>query len=71
MDTLPPYFNISPDKAQAELPAPVGTDGLRSVADACERGRADLASRGLDETGTRALRRFSTWEITKYLIPVA
>ena len=71
MDTLPPYFNISPDAAQAELAAPVGTDGLRGIAEACGKGRDDLASRGLDETGTRVLRRFSTWEITKYLIPVA
>ena len=71
MDTLPPYFNISPDAAQAELPAPLGTDGLQGIAQACAQGRADLASRGLDETGHRSLRRFSTWEITRYLIPVA
>lgn len=68
---LPPYFNISPDKAMAELPPPTGTDGLRTIAEACARGRADLAGRGLDETGARHLRPFSTWEITKYLIPVA
>ncbi|MGB0913246.1 MAG: AAA family ATPase [Phaeobacter italicus] len=71
MDSLPPYFNISPDKAQAELPPPVGTDALHAIAAACTQGRADLASRGLDETGARKLRPFSTWEITKYLIPVA
>jgi chromosome partitioning protein len=27
--------------------------------------------RGLDERGAKTLRRFSTWEITRYLIPVA
>jgi chromosome partitioning protein len=27
--------------------------------------------RGLDERGEKRLRRFSTWEITRYLIPVA
>ncbi|TCP39535.1 AAA family ATPase [Rhodovulum marinum] len=68
---LPPYFNISPDKAMTELPPPTGTDGLRAIAEACARGRADLAGRGLDETGERRLRPFSTWEITRYLIPVA
>ncbi|MGC9419253.1 MAG: AAA family ATPase, partial [Rhodovulum sp.] len=68
---LPPYFNISPDKAMADLPPPTGTAGLQAIAEACTRGRDDLASRGLDEMGTRRLRPFSTWEITKYLIPVA
>jgi len=68
---LPPYFSISPDKALADLPAGTDTAGLRQIAEACARGRADLAGRGLDETGTRRLRPFSTWEITKYLIPVA
>ncbi|HDR27706.1 AAA family ATPase [Rhodovulum sp.] len=68
---LPPYFNISPDKAMADLPPPTGTAGLQAIAEACARGRADLAGRGLDETGTRRLRPFSTWEITRYLIPVA
>ena len=71
MDSLPPYFNISPDKARAELLPPVGTDGLKAIADACGRGRSDLAARGLDAKGSRRLRPFSTWEITKYLIPVA
>lgn len=70
-DSLPPYFNISPDKAQAELPPPMTTAGLQAIAEACGQGRADLAGRGLGEDGTRALRPFSTWEITKYLIPVA
>ena len=71
MDTLPPYFNISPDKAKAELMPPTSTSDLGAVAQACGQGRADLASRGLNQGGTRQLRPFSTWEITKYLIPVA
>ena len=70
-DSLPPYFNINPDKAESELPPPMGTEGLRAIAEACGQGRADLASRGLNEAGERRLRPFSTWEITKYLIPVA
>lgn len=67
----PPYFNISPDKAMAALDAPAGTGSFAAIAGACQRGRADLASRGLDETGRKHLRLFSTWEITRYLIPVA
>jgi chromosome partitioning protein len=67
----PPYFNISPEAAAAALPPPVSTAGFAEIAAACARGRADLAARGLDESGARHLRPFSTWEITRYLIPVA
>ncbi|MGB1208207.1 MAG: AAA family ATPase, partial [Paracoccaceae bacterium] len=45
--------------------------GFSAMAEACARGRTDLASRGLEENGERSLRPFSTWEITRYLIPVA
>lgn len=68
---IPPYFNISPDAALAGLTAPVGTDDLAAIAAACGRGRDDLASRGLSDDGHKRLRMFSTWEITRYLIPVA
>ena len=68
---LPPYFNIDPDAALAELDTPTGTDGFAAIASACGQGRADLASRGLNEAGRKSLRLFSTWEITRYLIPVA
>ena len=67
----PPYETVSPDAAFAALDAPTGTARLGEIAQACARGRADLAGRGLDETGARRLRPFSTWEITRYLIPVA
>ncbi|MEI4473727.1 AAA family ATPase [Frigidibacter sp. MR17.24] len=69
----PPYFNIQPDQALAELGAARGTDtgGLAAIAQACARGRDDLASRGLNAEGRKELRLFSTWEITRYLIPVA
>ena len=67
----PPYFNIDPAKALAELEAPLDTAGLSTIAEACARGHADLASRGLGADGRRQLRLFSTWEITRYLIPVA
>ncbi len=70
-DEVPPYFGISPDRAMGALGPETGTDGFAAIAEACRKGRSDLAGRGLDETGTRRLRLFSTWEITRYLIPVA
>jgi chromosome partitioning protein len=67
----PPYFNIDPDAALQALGPPTGSDAFAAIAEACSRGRTDLASRGLEENGRKSLRLFSTWEITKYLIPVA
>lgn len=69
--SLPPYIGLSPDAALQELGPVVGTDSFATIAGACARGREDLAARGLDPTGERRLRMFSTWEITRYLIPVA
>ncbi|WP_226783031.1 AAA family ATPase [Oceaniglobus trochenteri] len=68
---LPPYFNIDPDKAMEELGAATDSAGFARIAEACARGRADLAGRGLNQEGRKTLRMFSTWEITRYLIPVA
>ena len=70
-DTPPPYFNINPEAALADLGPAAGTADFAALADACARGRADLASRGIKEEGRKTLRLFSTWEITRYLIPVA
>ena len=67
----PPYFNINPDQALAELGDATVSGDFAAIAAACARGREDLASRGLQEDGRKSLRLFSTWEITKYLIPVA
>ncbi len=66
-----PYFGLSPDEALSALGNPHDTEGFSQIAEACRRGRDDLAARGLNETGSKTLRRFSTWEITRYLIPVA
>jgi chromosome partitioning protein len=71
MGQVPPYLDISPDRAMAELDPPVATSAFARIAEACAAGRADLAARGAGETGRKVLRRFSTWEIAKYLIPVA
>lgn len=68
---LPPYFNIDPDQAMKNLGQPIDTKGFASIASNCAKGREDLASRGMNETGRKHLRLFSTWEITRYLIPVA
>ncbi|NBZ90035.1 AAA family ATPase [Rhodobacteraceae bacterium CYK-10] len=68
---LPPYFNLSPEKAAKGLGNGADTAAFAAIAEACRRGRDDLAGRGLDESGAKRLRLFSTWEITKYLIPVA
>ena len=67
----PPYFDIDPDGALADLGEPLSTAGFGEIAAACATGRADLAGRGLSEAGEKRLRPFSTWEITRYLIPVA
>ena len=68
---LPPYLRIDPDVALGQIGDPMGAQEFKAIAEACGRGRNDLSDRGLQENGTRKLRRFSTWEITRYLIPVA
>ena len=70
-DSLPPYLTIAPDEALNALGPGLGTAGFAEIADACTRGRSDLVSRGAGEAGRKSLRLFSTWEITKYLIPMA
>ena len=67
----PPYFNIAPDAAAAGLEPPVQTADFAEIATVCLQGRTDLAQRGMNPDGSKNLRLFSTWEITKYLIPVA
>ena len=68
---LPPYFHIDPDQANAALVTPTTTENFKKLAHACDTGRQDLQNRGLQGESGRSLRRFSTWEITRYLIPVA
>ncbi|QPM92560.1 AAA family ATPase [Pseudooceanicola algae] len=70
-DEQPPYFNIDPDRALRDLGAPATSARFAEIAEACARGRSDLSSRGMQESGRKRLRLFSTWEITRYLIPVA
>ncbi len=67
----PPYFNILPDRAEADLGAALMTHDFAQIAERFSQGRTTLAARGLDDQGEKRLRLFSTWEITRYLIPVA
>ena len=67
----PPYQNLDPAAAGARLGAPVDTARFAKAARFCERGRSDLAKRGYSPDGKKRLRKFSTWEICRYLIPVA
>lgn len=66
---LPPYLNIDPDEALKSLGDSMDTADFARIARACEDGRVDLESRGHEEGQGRRLRLFSTWEITRYLIP--
>ena len=70
-DSLPPYFNIAPKQAEGDLGQPLGSSDFATLAARFAEGRQVLAARGLDAAGTKTLRLFSTWEITRYLIPVA
>lgn len=69
--TTPPYMNLDPAAAAAKLGDPINTQRFAQAASFCAKGRLDLARRGHAPDGKKHLRKFSTWEITKYLIPVA
>ena len=68
---LPPYLNIDPALAARRLADPVDTVRFAKAAAFAARGRQDLAERGYAPDGRKRLRRFSTWEVCRYLIPVA
>jgi chromosome partitioning protein len=70
-DSLPPYFGIKPEDEAQALSEPTTTASFQALAQDCKRGRERLVAAGLDGAGAKQLRRFSTWEITRYLIPVA
>ncbi|WP_254450048.1 MULTISPECIES: AAA family ATPase [unclassified Aliiroseovarius] len=67
----PPYFNINPEDATGKLSEPINTARFAKAASFAARGRDDLAKRGYAPDGRKRLRKFSTWEVCKYLIPVA
>jgi len=67
----PPYQALDPAKAAERLGPPVDTDRFARAAAFCEQGRSDLSKRGYAPDGKKRLRKFSIWEICRYLIPVA
>ena len=68
---LPPYFGIDPKSAEARLTDPIHTARFAKAAAFAARGREELAKGGHAPDGKKRLRKFSTWEICRYLIPVA
>ena len=69
--SVQPYHNLNPARAASKLGPAVDTTRFAKAAAFCGKGRDDLAKRGYAPDGKKRLRRFSIWEITKYLIPVA
>ena len=71
-DTPPPsYFNLDPEEAAGKLPDPIDSARFAKAAAFAAKGRDDMARRGYAPDGEKHLRKFSTWEICRYLIPVA
>lgn len=68
---LPPYFGLDPETAAARLGDPIHTARFAKAAAFAARGREELAKGGHAPDGQKRLRKFSTWEICRYLIPVA
>ncbi|MCA1338082.1 ATPase, partial [Pseudooceanicola marinus] len=64
---LPPYFNIDPAEAASHLSEPITTTRFAKAATFAARGRDDLAKRGYAPDGAKRLRKFSTWEVCRYL----
>ncbi|CTQ48078.1 AAA family ATPase [Jannaschia donghaensis] len=67
----PPYHNLDPASCGARLGDPVDTTRFAQAAARSAHGRSELAKRGYAPDGRKHLRKFSTWEICRYLIPVA
>ena len=67
----PPYFNLDPERAAARLGPPVDTAQFAKAAAFAAKGREDLARKGYAPDGRKRLRKFSTWEVCRYLLPVA
>ena len=67
----PPYFNLDPERAATRIGQPVDTARFAKAAAFAARGREDLARKGYAPDGRKRLRKFSTWEVCRYLLPVA
>jgi chromosome partitioning protein len=64
-------MNINPAEAAKRLSDPIDTTRFAKAANFAAKGRENLAKRGHAPDGKKHLRRFSTWEVCRYLIPVA
>ena len=69
--TPPPYFNIDPETAASRLSQPIDTLRFAKAATFAAKGRDDLAKRGYAPDGRKRLRKFSTWEVCRYLLDIA
>ena len=69
--TTPSYQAIDPIGAADKVGDAVDIRGFAYAAALCGRGRKDLELRGYAPDGRKRLRRFSIWEITRWMIPVA
>ncbi|TRD15666.1 AAA family ATPase [Palleronia caenipelagi] len=67
---LPPFFGIDPAQAAASLSDPVDTSRFAKAAAFAAKGRQELARNGHAPDGDKRLRKFSTTEVCRYLIPV-
>ena len=67
----PPYQALDPKTSAEKLGPPVDTARFARAAAFCAEGRNDLAGRGFAADGRKRLRKFSIWEICRYLLPVA
>ena len=65
-----PSAEPDPARSAERLGPPVDTARFAKAAAYCAKGRDDLARRGYAPDGRKRLRRFSLWEITRYMIPV-
>lgn len=68
---LPAYFGLDPKAAEAKLSDPIDTARFAKAAAFASKGRDELAKNGHAPDGQKRLRKFSTWEVCRYLIPVA
>lgn len=68
---LPPYLGLDPEQAARRIGDPIHTARFAKAASFAARGREELAKNGHAPDGHKRLRKFSTWEICRYLIPVA
>ena len=71
MQSNPPHHLIDAARAGEKLGGYADVQRFAYAAALCDQGRKDLARRGYAPDGRKRLRKFSIWEITRYLLPMA